>query len=315
MLVNPFDWYGPEFLLFYVFFGVLVIGGMIWLRNKNEAGPTPKLEMSDPYLIAFLRGDAKEVLRVAMVSLVDRNLLEANGSKLKTHQKVSSDSVRHPVEKTIIENFKTESEASSAFNSHGLEMACEPYRKRLESAGLLPDDSVRRARFVLLVITILLLVTVALIKISIGLARERPVILLVILMIVAAIVPFFVWSPRLTARGKAALEDIQSLYRGLKDRAYTLRGGGATTEAVMLAAAFGLAALEANAFAYTQTLFPEAEPFARTKSMLSRVADSVGDSSWGSSCSSSSSSSCSSSSCGSSCGGGGCGGGCGGCGS
>lgn len=303
--MNPFDWYGPEFLLFYLFFSVLVIGGMVWLRNKNEAGPTPKLELSDPYLIAYLRGGANEVLRVAIVSLVDRNLLEADGSKLKTRAKVSADSVRHPIEKALIENFKTESEAKSAFDSYSLEKACEPYRERLERAGLFPNDSIRQARQLLLTIAVLLLVAVALIKIAIGVSHERPVTYLVISMVVAAIIPFFVWSPRLTARGKSALEDIQSLYRDLRDRSHTLRGGGATAEAVMLAAVFGVAALEAEAFAYTRTLFP-------------RAASSSGESSWSSSCGSScgsSSDSSSSSSCGSSCGGGGCGGGCGGCGS
>lgn len=303
--MNPFDWYGPEFLLFYVFFSVLVIGGMVWLRNKNESGPTPKLELSDPYLIAYLRGGANEVLRVAIVSLVDRNLLSDNGSKLMTRMKVTPDRARHPVEKALIEYFKSEAEANSVFSNAGLENACEPYRARLESVGLVPDDATRNARQLLLIIAILLLVAVALIKISIGVSRERPVTFLIILMVVAVIIPFFVWSPRLTARGKSALEDIQSLYRDLRDRSHTLRGGGATAEAVMLAAVFGVAALEAEAFAYTRTLFP-------------RAANSSGESSWSSSCGSScgsSSDSSSSSSCGSSCGGGGCGGGCGGCGS
>src|SRR6185436_17424948 len=81
---------------------------------------------------------------------------------------------------------------------------------------------------------------------------------LIIFMVVAVGITFAVWSPRLTAQGKATLEDIQALYAGLKDRAYSLRAGGATAEAVMLAAVFGLTALEASAFAYTRTLFPKA---------------------------------------------------------
>lgn len=296
--MNPFDWYGPEFLLFYIFFSVLVIGGMVWLRNRNEEGPVPRLELADPYLIAYLRGGANEVSRVAIVSLVDRKLLQADGSQLATRKKVSADSVRHPIEKALIENFSSAGEASSIFTSYSCEKACEPYRESLENAGLLPNRAIRTSRQLLLIITIALLVGVALIKISIGVSRERPVTFLVILMVIAVVVTFIIWSPRLTARGKAALEDIQSLYSGLKNRALSLRAGGATAEAVMLAAVFGIAALEADAFAFTKTLFPKA------------VASSGG--SCGSSCGSSCSSS---SSCGSSCGGGGCGGGCGGCGS
>ncbi|HMY75508.1 MAG TPA: TIGR04222 domain-containing membrane protein, partial [Blastocatellia bacterium] len=159
--MNPFDWYGPEFLLFYVFFSVLVIGGMIWLRNKNEAGGSPQLDLSDPYLIAYLRGGANEALRVAMVSLVDRKLLKADGTTLKTRGHVTADAVRHPVEKALIEHFKTVDEAKSAFSNYGLEKSCDAYRLRLESARLLPNDSTQRARQLLLIITVLLLVSVA----------------------------------------------------------------------------------------------------------------------------------------------------------
>ena len=58
-------------------------------------------------LIAYLRGGANEALRVAMVSLVDRKLLKADGTTLKTRGHVTADPVRHPVEKALIEHFKT----------------------------------------------------------------------------------------------------------------------------------------------------------------------------------------------------------------
>lgn len=291
--VNPFEWYGPEFLIFYAALSLLVIGALVWFRKKAEAGAAPRLELADPYLIAHLRGGANEVLRVAIVSLVDRDLLQADGAQLRTRPEVSPDAVRHPVEKALIRHFSAGGEAASVFDNHGLEQSCESYRARLEGAGLLPDEATRNARRLRLLAALAVLAGVALIKIFIGLARERPVLLLVISLAVAASVTSAVWSPRLTARGKAALEDIQSLYGGLKDRAFSLRAGGATAEVAMLAAVFGIGALEAEAFAYTKTLFPKA------------VKPSTG-SSCGGSCGSS---------CGSSCGGGGCGGGCGGCGS
>ena len=114
------------------------------------------------------------------------------------------------------------------------------------------------------------------------------VLFLIFLMLVAPIFAWGVCCPRQTERGKFMLEDLRALYGGLKARAAAIPPGGATIEALMLAAVFGLGLLPATNFGYAKTLFPQA----------------TGTSSSG----------CGSG-CGSSCGGGGCGGGCGGCGS
>jgi hypothetical protein len=95
--------------------------------------------------------------------------------------------------------------------------------------------------------------------------------------------------PRLTSRGRTLLADLRRLFARLRERAPRLTPGGASADAALLAAVFGVAALP-TAFAYAQALYPRA---ASTSS------------SWSSSCGAS---------CGSSCGGGGGGGGCGGCG-
>jgi hypothetical protein len=54
--------------------------------QKATAGhgsqPKPKVNLADPYLIAFLRGGKNESLRVVTMSLVDRCLLAASGTKL-----------------------------------------------------------------------------------------------------------------------------------------------------------------------------------------------------------------------------------------
>jgi hypothetical protein len=42
------------------------------LRHAGEPAETTKVNLSDPYLIAFLRGGKNEVLRVVTMSLVDR---------------------------------------------------------------------------------------------------------------------------------------------------------------------------------------------------------------------------------------------------
>ena len=297
--MNPFDLPGPEFLAFYIIFSVVVFAALVLLRRAAESGEAPKIDLSDPYLIAYLRGGENEALRVALVCLIDRGLLVATGTQIKRADKAGPDSVRRPLEKAVMETYAKPGNASSIFDDLDLQAACAELKATLESSGLLPDESVAQARQVRTIVACCILGGVGAIKIIIALDRGRTNVgFLFILMIVAIAAACKLASPRLTTKGAAMLADIQTLYAGLKDRATSIRPGGATIEVLMLAAAFGTGALAGDAFAYTRTLFPRPQS--------SSVA------SWGSSsCSSSGGSSCSS---GSSCGGGGCGGGCGGCG-
>jgi len=291
--VNPFDLPGPEFLVFYLILATAVIVALVFLRRAAEAESAPKIDLSDPYLIAHLRGGENELLRVAIVSLIDRGLLIVNGTQIKRANHAAPDSVRRAVEKALLERFATTGEATSIFNDPTLKLACEPYQETLTRNLLLPDESVAQARRTRFIFALVVLAGVGGTKVLVALERGRTnVIFLIILTVVALVIAGKVSFPRLTARGAALLADVQALYSGLKERATFIRPGGASIEPMMLAAAFGVGALAGDGFGYTKTLFPRAQ-------------NSTTSSSCGSSCGSSG---------GSSCGGGGCGGGCGGCG-
>jgi uncharacterized protein (TIGR04222 family) len=300
MNVNPFDLRGPEFLVFYAIFVVVVITAIHFMRQRLESEEAPKIDLSDPYLITYLRAGKNEALRVAVVALVDRGLLIYDGTKLQRAENASTDSARRPLEKAVLERFAQPGEASTIFYDLKLEAACNPYEDQLKRDRLLPDESTEQTRLLLIVVAVFLVVGFAGAKVLIALARGRTnVAFLIILTIVAIFAVIKVLSPRLTARGKALLADAQNLYSGLRQRAASIPPGGATIDAMMLAALFGIDALAGDGFAYTRVLFHRPQ-----------------SSSWNVSSSSTCGSSCSSgSSCGSSCGGGGCGGGCGGCGS
>lgn len=295
--MNPFDLRGPEFLLFYLILSAAVIAALVLLRRASESAGAPRIDLADPYLIAYLRGGENEALRVALVSLIDRGLLIVNGTQIKRADNAVPGSVRQAVEKALMEKFATAGEANSIFNDPNLKLACEPYQETLKRNRLLPDESVTRERLMRFVAALFILVGVGGIKVFVALEHGRTnVVFLLMLMAAAIALAAKVSFPRLTAGGAAMLKDVQTLYSGLKERATGIRPGGATIEAMMLAAAFGVGALAGDAFAYTKTLFP-------------RARSSAFGLSYGSSCGSSGGSSC-----GSSCGGGGCGGGCGGCG-
>lgn len=292
--MNPFDLPGPQFLLFYLGLSALVIVGLVVARRLMETSRAAKIDLADPYLIAYLRAGESGMLRVAVVSLVDRGLLVATGTQLQRAENASPDAVRRPVEKELLRRFAKPDEASAIFADARLKATCQPSEQTLRNAGLLPNESIDHARWSRLLVACFILSGVAIVKILVALARGRTnIIFLIVLAIIAIFVAVKVSFPRLTESGKVMLADLRNLYSGLKDRAFLLQPGGATLEPVLVAAVFGLDALESLGFAFTRSLFP-----------LPKVSSESG---W------SSTSGCGSS-CGSSCGGG-CGGGCGGCGS
>jgi len=291
--LNPFDLRGPEFLLFYIVLSVLVIVGVVIIRRKSESIITPRIDLSDPMLIAFLRGGHTETMRVAAVSLIDRGLLVCSGTRLQTATNARAESVRRPVEKALLEKFASGGEAASMFQDSRLKLTCDQYEATLKRVRLLPDETIIQIRTIVFACALTILGGVALVKLLIAFARGRTnVMFLIILGIVAIVIVAKLSFPRLTQGGKAMLEDIKNLYSGLRDRASFLQPGGTTIEPMMLAAVFGVGALAGEGFAYTKTLFPRAQQSSTSATC-------------GNSCGSS---------CGSSCGGG-CGGGCGGCGS
>ena len=283
--MNPFDLRGPQFLLLYAVVGVAVLGALALVRILRESGPS-RVRLTDPYLIGCLRGGEPEALRLVVVSLVDRELLERAGTTL-TARPGAAARVLHPLERAVLERFETTGEASSIFGDAGLKAAAAPLRETLERHGLLPDRMLRAERWGRLLLALAVLAGFAGVKVVIALGRGHTnVVFLIMLAALFCLLAFGLGLRARTVRGEMALADLRRLFDRLRSRAMQLETG-ARDEALLLAAVFGLAVLPAP-WAYAQEFFP-------------RAAASGGSGSCGAASSS--------------CGGGGCGGGCGGCGS
>jgi len=311
--VNPFDLHGPEFLLFFFVFSVLVIVTVILLRQRDVPPPAGIPPLDDPYLVAFLRGGEGEALRVVTLSLIDRGLLTLKSfgrvslfskdpeNYLEMKDPSAIDTVKRPIEKRVLEAFKKLHPINSTLDSLVGCTACIDYAKKLEQFGFLPSPEMRstwRRRYQIAVVIIL---GVAGLKIIIALSRGRTNILfLIFLAILAAYVTARFGNSFRTARGEEFLEDTKSLFGTLRQRATSLRPGGATSDLAWLASSHGLLAVPPVLFPQVSALLPR------------KPKGGLGSRGWGSGNSCGSCSSCG----GGGCGGGGCGGGgCGGCGS
>ena len=303
--MNPFDLPGPQFLMLYAVLGVVVVGAVYYFKQQAEAGEPGRLPVSDPYVIAFLRGGAVDAVRLGVAVLVDRKLLEVGEDEaVVLREGVRPTHGSNDLERAILEQCTTAQHPRDLAVSHRLqEAARRSYEPMLKQMNLLAGPEVLARRGRLVGQGAIVLVVVAGIKIAVGLSRNRPVSFLVVSAVVFVVLTLVVTRGRRTARGDRLLNDLTSLFGALHQRASDLRPYTSTSELAMLMAVFGMTAVPVTAF-----------PFVRSFRPVVTTATTA-TSSCGSSYSCGSSSSGGGSSCGgggSSCGGGG--GGCGGCG-
>lgn len=286
--MNPFDLNGPSFLVFYIGVALIVAIGLKLVIDDAERGAPRALPLNDPYQIAWLRGGTPEAARIAVLSLTDRGLLTVRGDDLVTASSASLGGVRQPIERAILARCGHSGAAATAvLDDPAVEQACGPFRARLERLQLMPDAAMRAQRYRWSAIATAILLGIAIAKIAVALNRGRYNV--AFLVILAAIAVWGVWflvrRPR-THLGNRMLQDLRRLFNALRQRASTIRPGAMTSDAMLLAAVFGISALPATGFA----------DFLRVYKKAASSGDGCG------------------SACGSGCGGGG-GGGCGGCGS
>jgi uncharacterized protein (TIGR04222 family) len=302
-MINPLELTGPNFLIFYMLLGTLVLALMYLLRRLSESGAVPRVDYSDPYLIAYLRGGELETMRVAAVSLIDRGFLILSNRRLELVNDRAIDLVRRPVEAAVLRRAQATNDLMLFFDSRTIRRTTVEYKETLQRLRLLPDAHIYRVRMLILAAALAVLIGFALASAVTAAMRGRyNIFYLILLAAFFCGVAIKYYNPLRTALGDALLTDLRTLFQSLKNRASMIRAGGATGEAVLLMAVFGINALPG-------ATFPAAREFDdRRRSNRTSCGGGHGCHSCHSSCSSS----CSSASCGGG-GGSGCGGG-GGCG-
>jgi uncharacterized protein (TIGR04222 family) len=145
-MMNPFDLSGPSFLILYFCISVIVILVARHYRHQAESGPAPEMGFSDPYLVAYLRGGENEVLRLGVITLIDRGLLTVDGDTVRrTEHEVRTDAL-NSLEYEVLKKFSIPARAASIFRDGTLKRSCAPYRAKLQQFGLIPNASTTRDR-------------------------------------------------------------------------------------------------------------------------------------------------------------------------
>jgi len=306
--MNPLDLRGPEFLAFYLVWSSVVLvllraARSHWERRIPPGGTLPAGRFapgtypreSDAYTIALLRGGLEETARALLARLVAEGSVVIDGRELKRPDPPPDTSRLEPLEREVLQSIlppagsgiaaqEAEKKALRIVQDRSSEMQTD-----LEGQGLAPAEPQRQMYALFRNIALVAILGLGLMKVLVGISRDRPVGFLILLLLGFGFGGLYVLrTPLQTPAGRQYLAWLQESHRGLVQMIEQGRRTG-HGELCLAAGIYGL------------TVLPDFAPLL-TALTPPRSSDSG--------CSSSSSS-CSSSGCG----GGGCGGGgCGGCG-
>jgi len=240
----PFNLPGEVFIVFYVLAAVVAVGcATLAAREASAAAPSRLPLLTDPYDIAFVRARSDEVVRVAVLSLIDRGLIEWNATDdtIVATRWAEAAQPKHLVEREILAVVREPTPARALLGAR-LDASVESaVRAPLERAGHLENrfpDMLREPR---LLAAWLGVTALAAAKIVVALAHLR----FNVLFLLAAWVVATLWLVKggQPTAGKVVLHHLGILLANLRHRAASLVPGRATNELALVAATFGFDAV------------------------------------------------------------------------
>jgi uncharacterized protein (TIGR04222 family) len=305
-MVNPLDLRGPEFLTWYLRCFALAAGACFFLRWLLSRPPpvARRAELTErewePYEIAWLEGGPAAVVRAALASLHHRKLITMQDGVVVWYAPEPTPALP-PIEAKVFRATRHVLPAPRELIPMVAD-ECEEIEARLAREGLAIGASRRALLRIVPAMGMAACFSFGFVKLAVGIARDRPVGLLVALLLASAVALICTvrFVPRRTAAGSRVLRELGEQHAALRT---TLESSAADKlqpgDVALAVGLWGAAALAV----------PLLEPVA-TAAELRRLRSDGGSSFSG--CGSGGASSCGGGDGG---GGGGCGGGgCGGCG-
>lgn len=311
---NPLELQGPSFLVLYI--SLLAVACLLtYFLRKWAAASEPQQRSAlrydrkqdhpsggirfDAYEAAYLSGGSKLAIETAIATLLRSKALHLSFVDNTISAVAGSPRGFHPFEQAVYRVVESgEANTIKSIRSKAA-AAAEQLGARLKALGLIISEELRVTSHLVPLILMAMVLLFGVMKVFVGLSRNRPVGFLFVLCVVTALIAYFLFKsrPLRTNAGDASLDLLKRENAALEATAKSKPEGLATGDVALAMALFGMTAL-----AFTD----------QSWSMLKKqIFPPSSGSSGGSSCSSSScssSSSCGSSGCSGGCGGGGCGG-------
>lgn len=253
--IPVFDLHGPEFLLFFVLLTatVFILAAMLRRRLREPAGFVDGDELPrHPYAVAALAGGSVQAVHAAVVGLVRRGLLELTASgRLKRSPDAPQPTDLHPIESEILRNVPACGETLRVTRPRVQAPVNVVLDDLREQGFVLKETQGRRVRWQPLLLA-LAVPAIGMVKITVGITRDRPVGFLFALTIVSAILAFAIFSRRAlrSRKGDRALAALRQKFSDLRRGDYFRSPADATPEMLTLGVGlFGSGLLANTAYA------------------------------------------------------------------
>ncbi|MCB1553934.1 MAG: TIGR04222 domain-containing membrane protein [Xanthomonadales bacterium] len=205
------DWKGPQFLALFL---PLIPASMVlawilrWRMRAASASPSRTVGQPSVWAVAWLAGGEQRVMDAAVAELHRRGALEWNegsGTLRSTGVKIEDDPVLNAAMVVAARDKGVE------FKSGTRSTAFSGVRKELELRGWLLPEPVGRGIARLSALFPGALLALGIVKIGIGISRDKPVAFLVMACIALLIVTllFFFIRPKITPQGRKALSELR----------------------------------------------------------------------------------------------------------
>ena len=253
--MNPLNFTGPVFLVFYACYGAAISLGLYLLRAGEPQTPDAAVP-TDPQTIAYLRGGTEEALRTTAVTLLEQGaLLLGPNDTLHTDPNHTLPRGASAIDRLVCEHFRTEGPTGSLFKNESLALRVEAHARRpLEDAGLIPDETLRKARWGRLIGALAMLGTLAAVKIALALHRGHTNVgFLLVETVVFGLIACRLTIRHRTPAGDRALDYLKHTFEDVRHRTKPLEHPDPQDIAIV-AAVFGLAALPAASYANVEDL-------------------------------------------------------------
>ncbi len=214
---NVFDWNAPEFLKFYAIGGLIMLTLSIALRMFARTGDRTGMPVRSltSYEEAYLSGEQARVIDVAAVELLQRKAVIAGPDGLRANGSAQGNS---SIERSVLMELRKHKKPVKMIN---LKFATHPALKSMQAElvrlGLLMSAAERWRKMLICGAPLLLWLALGLIRMAIGIARDRPVAFLGILCVLTAVALLMLSmsTPKKTRAGSEKLTQLTSAHARL----------------------------------------------------------------------------------------------------